>query len=113
MPRGGKREGSGLRSTWKNGKTRTIRVPIALAKDILKLARELDDKGFIESVTESKMIDLTGIIVPEIRGKRFVFLSDLLLSGYEIHPFKWAELARAELRLTSSAVENQGKSLKR
>jgi len=37
--------------------------------------------------------------VPEIRGKRFVFLSDLLRVGYELHPLKWAEIARAELKL--------------
>jgi hypothetical protein len=113
MPRGGKREGAGGKPTWKNGKTKTIRVPIAIAEEVLKLAKELDEKGVIERDTESKVLDLSGIIVPEIRGKRFVFLSDLLMSGYEIYPFKWAEAARAELRLTSIAVEKRSKPLKR
>jgi len=113
MPRGGKREGAGGKPTWKNGKTKTIRVPIAIAQEVLKLAKELDEKGVIERDTESKVLDLSGITVPEIRGKRFVFLSDLLMSGYEIHPLKWAEAARAELRLTSLAVEKRSKPLKR
>lgn len=113
MPRGGKREGAGGKPTWKNGKTKTIRVPIAIAEEVLKLAKELDEKGVIERDTESKVLDLSGITVPEIRGKRFVFLSDLLMSGYEIHPLKWAETARAELRLTSLAAEKQSKPLKR
>jgi hypothetical protein len=99
MPRGGKREGAGGKPTWKNGKTKTIRVPIVLAEEILKIARELDEKGTIERDTESKLIDLSEITVPEIRGKRFVFLSDLLRVGYELHPLKWAEIARAELKL--------------
>lgn len=30
-------------TTWKNGKTRTIRVPIALADEILDYARQLDN----------------------------------------------------------------------
>jgi hypothetical protein len=113
MPRGGKREGAGGKPTWKNGKTKTIRVPVVLAEEILRMARELDETGVIERDTESKVLDLSGITVPEIRGRRFVFLSDLLMSGYEIHPLKWAESARAELRLTSVAPEKQGKLLKR
>lgn len=113
MSRGGKREGAGGKPTWKNGKTKTIRVPIVLAEEILKNARELDEKGVIERDTESKVLDLSGITVPEIRGRRFVFISDLLMSGYEIHPLKWAEAARAELRLTSVAVEKRSKPLKR
>ncbi len=109
MPRGGKREGAGGKPTWKNGKTKTIRVPVVLAEEILRMARELDETGVIERDTESKVLDLSGITVPEIRGRRFVFLSDLLMSGYEIHPLKWAETARAELRLTSIAINNQSK----
>lgn len=113
MPRGGKRPGAGVKPTWKNGRTKTIRVPIAIAEDVLKLARELDDKGFIEHGTESKVLDLSEITIPEIRGKRFVFLSDLLMSGYEIYPIKWAEVARAELRLTLISADNKSKLLKK
>jgi hypothetical protein len=103
MSRGGKREGAGGKPTWKNGKTKTIRVPIVLAEEILKNARELDERGVIERDTESKVLDLSGITIPEIRGKRFVFLSDLVRLGYEIYPLKLAELIRAELRLSSQS----------
>lgn len=86
MPRGGKREGAGGKPTWKNGKTKTIRVPVVLAEEVLKIARELDEKGVIEDDTESKMIDLSGITIPEIRGKRFVFLQDLVRLGHQFKP---------------------------
>jgi hypothetical protein len=109
MPRGGKREGAGGKPTWKNGKTKTIRVPVVLAEEILRIARELDEKGAIDRDTESKVLDLSEITVPEIRGKRFVFLSDLLKIGYELHPLKWAEVARAELRLTTKNSVNESK----
>jgi hypothetical protein len=43
MPRGGYREGSGGKPKWIHGKTKTIRVPEALADQILQYARELDE----------------------------------------------------------------------
>ena len=109
MPRGGKRPGAGSKSTWTNGKTKTRRVPIAMAEEILRIARELDEKGTTERDTESKMLNLSGIIAPEITGRRFVFLSDLLKAGYEIFPLDLAEKARAELRLTTKkrAIESK------
>lgn len=91
MSRGGKREGAGGKPTWKNGKTKTIRVPIAIAEEVLKLAKELDEKGYIESDTESKVLDLSRITTPEIRGRKFVFLSDLVKSGHELKPKKLAD----------------------
>lgn len=42
MPRGGARKNTGPSSSWNAGKTRTIRVPIALADQILAFARTLD-----------------------------------------------------------------------
>lgn len=110
MPRGGKREGAGGKPTWKNGKTKTIRVPIVLAEEILRIARELDEKGVIERETRSKVLDLSGITVPEIRGKRFVFLSDLVRLGYEIHPLKLAEVIRAELSFSLQDSSKRSKA---
>lgn len=87
MPRGGTRPGAGGKPTWKHGRTKTIRVPIALADEIIKLARELDEEGYIESDTSSKTIDLSGVNIFETgKGETFLFLRDLLLSGYEIKP---------------------------
>lgn len=97
MPRGGKREGAGGKPTWKNGKTKTIRVPIALADEILKFAKELDDNGFIETDTGSKVLNLSGITVPQIRGKSFIFLQDLVGMGYEIKPDRLAEKVISEI----------------
>lgn len=96
MPRGGKREGSGAKPKWENGRTTVIRVPEALADDILDYARKLD-KGL---VTKSKAVDLSGISVPTIRRKKFVFLQDLVRLGYELYPLDIAGKVRAELNLS-------------
>lgn len=42
MGRGGRRSTT-FNPTWKHGKTRTIRVPVALADQLLDIARELDE----------------------------------------------------------------------
>lgn len=42
MPRGGYREGGGRPSAFQHMPTRTIRVPIVLAEDVLHLAQKLD-----------------------------------------------------------------------
>jgi hypothetical protein len=112
MPRGGARPGAGGKPTWRNGKTKTIRVPVALADAILAFARDLDEHGIIEPVTASKVVDLSQLIIPEIRGRRFVFLSDLLKVGYEIYPSKWSEVARSELRATAKNAANKSKPVR-
>ena len=86
MPRGGKRQGAGAKPKWKSGKTTTIRVPQILAHEILMIARELDNNGYLEPVTNSKIIDLSGVSIRTIQGKSAVFLESLVLSGYEILP---------------------------
>lgn len=99
MPRGGKREGSGPKSNWKNGKTKTIRVPVSLADDILDIARQLDEKGFVELPGFPQVIDLSSINIPTIRGKSFVFLEELMKLGYEIQPLNLAaEVRRQSLK---------------
>jgi hypothetical protein len=55
MNRGGYRKGSGRKSPWKSGDTRTIRVPEILADRLLEIAHWLDEGGNIEFVTESKV----------------------------------------------------------
>ena len=91
MARGGKRLGAGAKPTWKNGTTRTIRVPIAIAEEVLTLARELDSDGSMEHNTKLKVLDLSGINILRFKGKSFISLQDLILSGYEIKPTKLAE----------------------
>jgi len=49
MPRGGARSNSGPSPSWKTGKTRTIRVPIALADQLLEVARQLDNAPALNS----------------------------------------------------------------
>lgn len=91
MPRGGYREGAGGKPKWIHGKTKTIRVPEALADRILEYARDLDkNKGLkvkenkkIESI---KVIDLAGISLKAIDGQMGVKLSDLVKKGYKLIP---------------------------
>lgn len=42
MPRGGYREGGGRPSSFRTGATQTIRVPVALADQVLEIAHKLD-----------------------------------------------------------------------
>lgn len=42
MTRGGARKGAGRLSPWNHGDTKTIRVPIALADQVLETAKKLD-----------------------------------------------------------------------
>ena len=59
MPRGGARPNSGPPPSWKHGRTTTIRVPRALAVQIVQLARQLDE-GKLELDTTSKLESDTG-----------------------------------------------------
>ena len=42
---GGKRAGSGQKSKWKTGDTKTLRLPIAMHERVLEFARILDETG--------------------------------------------------------------------
>jgi hypothetical protein len=67
MPRGGCRYGSGRKSTWKSGcrfeETKLIRVPSAIADELLDIAHWLDSGGTFEKVTKSKTLRLD--VVPD------------------------------------------------
>jgi hypothetical protein len=62
MPHGGKRTGAGRKSTWRSGcpftETKLIRVPIAIAEQILEIAHRLDAGEKFDLVT-----NLTDVIV--------------------------------------------------
>ena len=111
MPRGGRRPGAGGISSWKSGRTKTIRVPEVLAAEILQLARVLDNGGqvvskasmlsSIEPVTESKVIDLSKVSVTHSNGEIAVRLEDLARLGYEIKPATLAHMVNARIRRKS------------
>lgn len=98
MARGGARAGAGIKPTWKHGKTKTIRVPIALAEAISAFARELDEKGMIECDTDSKVIDLSGISIRQHDGLISIHLEDLVKAGYKICPEPLSKLVEARLQ---------------
>ena len=68
MPRGGRRDGAGRKSTWVSGckfeDTKLIRVPVAIADRLLEIAHKLDSgetidletKSNDETVTKSELI---------------------------------------------------------
>lgn len=86
MPRGGYREGAGRGSSWKHGKTKPVRVPVALAEEILAIARLLDCGQRVSPDKCSKCIDLSGVAIVTSRQGPMVRLSDLIRIGYTIKP---------------------------
>jgi hypothetical protein len=98
MPRGGYREGSGSKPSWRHGETKTIRVPEVLVNQILEYARKLDEGDIIEPVTESKVINLSGINLKTYGGKITVHVEDLAKAGYQIMPEKLGVMFRSILR---------------
>ena len=103
--RGGKREGSGGKPTWRYGKTKPVRVPVALAEKILEIARVLDEEGLESPVTSSKVIDLTGIAIYSSKDGAMVRLMDLLRAGYEIRPERLVRNLKLKPSL-SSEIDN-------
>jgi hypothetical protein len=91
--RGGKREGAGGKPSWNYGRTKPVRVPIALAEKIVEIARVLDQGGNELSVTPSKTVDLTGVAIRQARDGAVVKLSDLVRAGYSLKPDGLMELA--------------------
>jgi hypothetical protein len=106
MPRGGAREGAGGLSTWKHGKTKTIRVPEVLAEKVLAIARLLDANplsyepvtGSNIAVTGSNVIDLSGVQVTQVNGEIAVKLEDLVGIGFALQPRSLAEMVDARIR---------------
>ncbi len=94
MPRGGKRENSGAKPKWNHGQTTTIRVPVALAKELLEIAALLDNGLSVNQ--SSKIINLSGIPIVSVQGKRGVVIADLIKAGYTIEPSRLAESVKSE-----------------
>jgi hypothetical protein len=103
MTRGGVREGAGNQPAWKSGKTKVIRVPEALADRVLNYARKLDEDNdnvdlVPEPVTQSKVVNLSGISIQIHNGKLVVYLEDLAKAGFDILPTSLGVMFKAILR---------------
>jgi hypothetical protein len=99
MSRGGKREGAGAKPSWKHGKTKTIRVPVVLADEILAVARKLDENGLLEfSADSGSVIDLSGVPIKVISGSMGVMLSDLVNKGYKLAPNRIDEVVHQAMQ---------------
>jgi len=61
MSRGGARNNAGRKSGWVNLETKLIRVPVAIESQLMAIAKKLDQGESIESVTESKTIDVENV----------------------------------------------------
>lgn len=111
MARGGYREKAGGISTWKHGKTKTIRVPILLVDQVLEIARALDNgqklvplsqqsKDTSDADTESKVLNLSGVKLRADRDGIVVRLEDLVRAGYKIYPERLAMSLEPVLRVS-------------
>ena len=104
MARGGKREGAGGRPKWAHGKTKVIRVPEALSEIVVSFIEFLDatlDPANVtwsnsDNVTESKVVDLTGITIRSFNGNPCIYVSDLARVGYKIYPERLANSIKAK-----------------
>ncbi len=109
MTRGGRREGSGGKPAWKHGKTKPVRVPIALADKILEIARILDAteleeinlQDFLEQLKHPRLVDLSGITIRFVKDGPAVYLADLVKAGYEIKPTQLVRNLKPESSLAS------------
>lgn len=103
MPSGGQRKGSGSKPGWKHGKTKVIRVPEALAEQVIEYARKLDE-GKIKNddakqITPMlKIIDLSGVSLTSISGQMGVRLSDLVNKGYHLTPKRINDIVLASIK---------------
>ena len=76
MPRGGYHKDAerwGRASLWNTpGGTKTIRVPIAIAEEVLKYAHKIDEERLLDSETDEteSTDDFMGIKVYQFRGVR-------------------------------------------
>lgn len=119
MPKGGRREGGGRKPSWKNGKTKNIKVPIVLAEDILKIARELDEKTIVLSPSnESKKSPLPSFLAKESKQvKNKTFFNRLVQSSFvkkeesNANLFSETEINNRVIELISNAeqLEKEGK----
>jgi hypothetical protein len=82
MPRGGRREKAGRKSSWISGckfeETKLIRVPIAISDRLLEIAHKLDNGEVIDLVSKSN-----NEIVTESEDKNYS-LSELIEKGKQI-----------------------------
>jgi hypothetical protein len=90
MARGGARLNAGAKAKWKRGKTKVIRVPESLADQVLDYAKKLDDQQVSVVNESSKVLNLSGISVYTVSGKKAVYVSDLIKLGYDIKPHRLA-----------------------
>lgn len=97
MPRGGFREGSGGKPKWIHGKTTVIRVPEALAEEILRVTALLDEGKVVDDITKAKYLDLSGITIRDAGGRPSVFLEDLLKAGIKIRPLEIVDRVRKQI----------------
>lgn len=90
MARGGARLNAGAKAKWKHGKTKVIRVPESLADQVLDYAMKLDNQQVFVTTESSKVLNLSGISVYTVSGKKAVYVSDLIKLGYDIKPHRLA-----------------------
>ena len=106
MGRGGYREGAGGKPKWIHGKTKTIRVPEALADKILEIAQILDEGGVTDHVTESNVINLSGVSIHSFDKGSVVYVADLIAAGYTLKPDRLVHSIGVRKRLENQERAN-------
>lgn len=102
MPRGGKREGAGRKSTWNHKETQLIRVPKVLCDQILQFAHELD-QAQIELVQASSRKNASR------QMKLLTDASDSVTESIDIEPMTLTDLSKRLGRHKSTLLEARKK----
>lgn len=82
MPRGGYRVGAGGKSTWKHGKTMTIRVPKALVNEVKEITKRLDDSENINLESGSK--EYSGSVTGFYKRDDLNIIADSILADISV-----------------------------
>ena len=103
MPKGGLRSTS-WKPTWKHGATKTIRVPIKLAEQILQLAKLLDE-GHDINISSNSLVTRNSEYVPLLDAQTKVIAKEALSTALSRKRIAMTKELKKHSKATNSLIE--------
>ncbi len=103
MPKGGLRSTS-WKPTWKHGATKTIRVPIALAEQILQLAKLLDEEHNI-NISSNSLVTRKIEYEPLLDAQTKAIVASALSTVLEMKRIAMTKESKKHTRANNSLIE--------
>ena len=103
MPKGGLRSTS-WKPTWKHGATKTIRVPIALAEQILQLAKLLDEEHNI-NISSNSLVTRKIEYEPLLDAQTKAMVACALSTVLEMKRIAMTKESKKHTRANNSLIE--------